>query len=242
MTTRELIAASLRKLGVIAATEDADAADETAALSALNAWLDGQNAVALALYEIARNVHNLAADTASYTIGDGATWDQDRPLTIESASIILDPSEDDPVEVALGRPLTREEYQGIPIKTTTSTYPTRYYYNHGTDASGFGTVKVYPVPDTSTPDFVIYNKALLTEVTQANITNTLYLPPGYRRMLIHNLALEIAPEFEKEPSADVRRIAAESMADVRKANYRPSELRFRRVFGGPRRFNVYTGN
>lgn len=239
MTTRELIAASLRKLGVIAVGETVNANDEAICLEALNAWLDAANANRLTLYAIARNVHDLVADQAAYTIGSGADFDQFRPTEIDSASVILDPTADEPVEVPIGRPLTRDEYQRLAVKSLSSTYPSHYYYNQDVNASGFGTVTLYPVPDSSTPDFVIYAPKHLTEVTAANIASTLVLPPGYRRMLIYNLAQEVAADFEKAVTAEIATIAAESKADVQIANFKPSELKFPRLMG--RRFNIYTG-
>jgi hypothetical protein len=242
MTARELIASSLRLLEVIGAGETVDANDEAACLEAWNGWIDAQNLNPLALYAIIRRTFNLAADTADYTIGDGATWDLGwRPQAIESAGIILDPGADQPVEIPLGPGMMRAEYQSIAIKDLSSTYPTRWYYNQDITAAGYGTISVYPQPDSATPDFVVYTRKHLAEFENADLVHELVFPPGYRRMFRYNLAVEVADEFGVIPSPTVTRTAVKSLADVQKANWKPTELRFPKLFGTRSRFNVHTG-
>lgn len=243
MTTRDLIAAALRKLEVVGIGATVTANDEEVCREALNLWLDAQNADTLALYALGRTVQHLVAGQATYTIGTGGTpdWTQARPAQIEAASVILDPGAATPVELPLGRPLTWEEYQALAVKTTTAAYPSRYYYDRDRDSDGNGAVTVYPVPDSSVPDMVLYAKRPLTQVTADAVTDELLLPPGYARMLVYNLTVEVAPEFGQVVTPEVARAAAESLARVRKANWRPSALRFPRLFAGPRRFDIYRG-
>ena len=233
-SARELFAESLSLLEVLGATATVKPADEETCRRAMNTWLDAQNTHPLALYAMGRHVHDLVSGTATYTIGVGGDFDQDRPLVIDAASLIEDPSATDPVERRLGAPMTREQYQAIPQKSIDGT-PRAYYYDYAFDGTGLGNVTLYPTPDSSTPDFVIYCRKHLQQIEVADLASDLILPPGYRRMLKYNLAVEVAPAFGVPVTAEVAMIARESKGDVFGANWRPSELGFPGYFSRGRR-------
>ncbi len=50
------------------------------------------------------------------------------------------------------------------------------------------------------------------------MNDTLDLPPGYERALKYNLAVEIAPEYEREASSTVKDIAKTSYGVVVRTN------------------------
>lgn len=242
-TAREIITQSLRLLQRLGATASApDANDEEVCRVALNDWIDGQNTHPLMLFAEARNTHNLVGDQATYTIGTGGDFNQTRPVTIEGVGIILDPSATDPQEISLGLPMTLLEFRRVPVKSLTSAYPARWYYDHAY-ASGLGSITFVPVPDSSTPDAVIYTKQPLTEITVANLNTTLYLPQGYRRMLTYNLAVEAAPLFDVAVPPDVAAIAVQALSDVRQSNWRPTTLQYPAglFHGRGARFDINTG-
>ena len=58
----------------------------------------------------------------------------------------------------------------------------------------------------------------------AALTSTVALPPGYRRMIITNLALELAPAFDKQPSPATIAAASDSIAAVKRGNKRLMDL------------------
>lgn len=238
---RDLITDALRLLERIGATETPDANDVELCRLALNDWLDAQNASRLLLFAEERNTYGLVNGQAAYTIGVGGNFNQARPVDIDRIGLIYDPSATDPVEVDLGSPLSQRDYANIPVKSLDSNYPVAWYYDHGF-AAGLGTITFYPVPSSSTPDVAIYTRKQLAEIASGDMSTTLYLPQGYRRMLKYNLAVEVAAAFGVPVTPEVARIAVESKSNVMVANASMDELSFPSVFTGRRPFNVLTGS
>jgi len=71
----------------------------------------------------------------------------------------------------------------------------------------------------------------------------LTFPPGYLRAFRYNLALELAPEFNMDPSAQVARIAMTSKRDVKRINNPDDVMSMPYAIVATRqRFNIYAGN
>jgi hypothetical protein len=56
------------------------------------------------------------------------------------------------------------------------------------------------------------------------LTTDYTFPPGYERMLRTNLACEISPMYQVQVSPDLKKMAVDSMADVKRANQRENQL------------------
>jgi len=132
----------------------------------------------------------------------------------------VDTAMDPDYEFPLGV-LTEQAYADIPQKTQTSNYPSERYYN---PTYPLATLNLFPVPTSSTLTGVIYHWAALG--TFAATSTAFSLPPAYERMVVKNLALELAPSYDKEPSALLLRQAANSMDAVRRGNKRLTDLSF----------------
>ena len=117
--------------------------------------------------------------------------------------------------------LTVDAYAAIAQKALTSVYPQNWYYDP-TFTSGFGTLYPYPVPTSTTLEGVIYTQSPVA-VFDA-ITDTIALPPGYRRVLRTGLAWELSSAFDAGLSPALQFAAIESKADVKRANMRLRDL------------------
>ena len=188
----------------------------------LNQLVDLLATERLAIYREQRvGPFNLVASTQSYTIGDGATWDTARPLWIDRAGVIVDGGATDPVELPM-RVLTTKGWSEIRIKSVTSTFPRSLFYDRQFNSSGYGLIYVYPVPSASTPDVVLYVPVAVTEFAEDSDDQPLYttaisLPPGYRAMLVSNLAV-IMSIGVLPVSEDLRYQAVDTLSKVKAAN------------------------
>lgn len=155
----------------------------------------------------------------TFTISGLAGVPIPRPVYIDRVSI-LDPTLDTPYEI----PLTKwndAAYEQQTVKDLQSTFPSAWYYN---PTFPYGTLTFWPVPSSATYDAVIY---VPTQVAQFEaVTDTFEAPPGYKRMLVNNLALELCPSYEKQPHPLLMKAAAESLAAVKRTNQRPTDLAF----------------
>jgi hypothetical protein len=227
-TIGDVITASLQDLGLVSASESPSADDSALALSRVNDWIDGLATQNLTVYTNARTTWTITSGKTSYTVGTGGDVSCTRPIApTDILNIGYQDTSVSPVqEYLLGRPLTEDGYAALTPKSLTATYPQYWYYNP-TFASSLGTLTPWPVPTSSTLQGVIYTPVPVTEFT--GLTDTILLPPGYRRYYRTSLALELAPSFSVVPSPGLQQIANEAATEVKRSNQRLMDLSLDRV-------------
>lgn len=234
-TARKIIEASLRKINALGSGESLAAEDAEDGLQALNAMLGSWSVVGDLVYTMTWETFPVIGGTASYTIGPGQTFNTERPLEIFAMNLQVPGGVSYPIAQ-----IDEREYSAISIKTI-SGIPYAAYYNGN---SPVATLTFYYVPGINY-DFNIYSRKVLTQFTTLN--TDLDLPPGYEEALIYNLAIRVAPEYQKEPSPLVRQMANESRSAISVQNTRNQDnvaaidaalVRFGNFYSG---FNIYSG-
>ena len=226
---RDVVADALREIGVLAAGEVASAEDSLSGLSALNRLVDQWASERLQIYSVTRTAWSLVSGTAAYTVGLGGTVNIPRPVFVQSVHV-RDTAATIPTEEPLIC-LTDDAYALLPSKTQTATDPIYYYHN---PTYPLATLTLWPVPTSATLQGVIYAPAAVAEFTDLN--TLLALPPGYRRMLVKNLALEMAPSYTRPVTPVLAEHAIDSKAAVKRMNHRTADLSIESgalVQGGP---------
>lgn len=199
-TARTIIEDALRKIHVLGkgVSLDNDEADD--ALGVLNQMLASLSAQGGYVYAETKETFNLTG-AGSYTIGSGGDFNTTRPLKIINM-YVTSGGTDYPV-MQIGS----TQYSNIPQKTTTATYPDWFYYDGGFT---LGTIYFYRVPISGT-----VTMSSLKHLSSFATLDTAYsMPPEYEAMLVYNLSEWIAPEYEKEASPTVKRIAKQSKNNV----------------------------
>jgi hypothetical protein len=210
---------ALRELGVLAEGEAATAGQSKDALAGLNNLLDQYALERLAMYIITRTLQAITANDGTYTIGASGDIVIARPVYLDRVTVI-DTAQDPDLEVPLAK-LTEREYQDVSQKARTAGRPAAFYYN---PTFPNGTLNLLPVPTDSDLSMGIYAWTPVAEFATAE--ETISLPPGYRRMLVKNLAVELGPQFSRQIGRDLTMQAVDSKAAVRHANVRFVRTRF----------------
>ena len=233
-TAGDLINGSLRLLGVLAEGETPSAETAQDALFAMTQMLQSWNTERLAVFSTQDQVVTWPAMTRSRTFGPTGDIVANRPIAIDDSTYFRDAS----TGISYGLKLiNQQQYNGIAVKTVTSTYPQVLWVNMTyPDIEMY----VYPVP-TKVLEFHIVS---VDELTQpANLATDLAFPPGYLRCFRYNLACELAPEFGVEPSRQVQRIAMTSKRNLKRIN-NPDDIMALpySIVGTRQRYSIYAGN
>ena len=233
-TAGDQINRALRLLGVLAEGETPSAAVSQDALAALNQMVDSWNTERLSVFSTQDQVFSWPASVRSRTLGPSGDFVGNRPILLDDATYFRDPG----TNVSFGiKIINQQQYDGIAVKTVTSTYPQVLWINMTyPDIEMY----IYPVPTR----LLEWHFVSVEELSNpATLATTLAFPPGYLRAFAYNLAMEIAPEFGVEPSPQVQRIAMTSKRNLKRINNPDDVMSLPySIVATRQRFNVYSGN
>ncbi len=233
-TAGDLINGSLRLLGVLAEGETPSAETSQDALFAMNQMIQSWNTERLSVFSTQDQVKMWPSSTISRTFGPSGDFIGNRPILLDDSTYFRDPASGISYGIKF---INQQQYDGIAVKTVTSTYPQVMWVNMSyPDIEMY----VYPVP-TKTLEFHFISVEELTQ--PVNLATDLAFPPGYLRCFRYNLACELAPEFGVEPSRQVQRIAMTSKRNIKRIN-NPDDIMALpySIVGTRQRFNIYAGN
>ena len=233
-TAADQINGALRLIGMLAEGEVPSAATSQDALTALNQLIDSWNTERLSVFSTQDQVFNWPPNELTRTLGPTGDFVGNRPVLLEDSSYFRDPSSG----ISFGiKFINQQQYNGIAVKTVTSTYPQVIWVN-----MTYPDVEMYIYPK---PTKVLeWHFVSVEELTKpATLSTNLVFPPGYLRAFKYNLACEIAAEFGVEPSPTVQRIAMTSKRNLKRIN-NPDDIMSLpySIVGTRQRFNIFAGN
>jgi hypothetical protein len=233
-TAGDQINRALRLLGVLAEGETTSASVSQDSLMALNQMIDSWNTERLSVFCTQDQVFTWPAGEYIRTLGPSGNFVGLRPVLLDDATYYRDPG----TNVSYGiKFINQQQYDGIAVKTVTSTYPQVIFVNMGYPDI---TMSIYPRPTRD----LEWHFVSVQELTQpATLVTNILFPPGYLRAFTYNLAMEIAPEFGVEPSPQVQRIAMTSKRNLKRIN-NPDDIMSMpyAIVASRQRFNIFAGN
>lgn len=233
VTATTMILKALRLLGEKGPGDTLTTNEQTDYLYDLNSMMDSWQTERLLVYQILTTTFALTGGDPSYTIGSGGDINIARPLRIEGALIRNAQNADSGVEI-----LGADAWRRIVIKTNNgNSYPEFLYYDNA-NASGLGTIYLYPQPQAGLT-LVLDTWQVLQSFSA--VSTALTLPPGYQRAIEYNFAIELAGG-SFQPSAAVVKIAKESKATIKKLNVPDLSMTLPPgLVMTPRRSRIYAG-
>ena len=228
------IVGAMSLLGVLAEGETPSAETANDGLFALNQMIDSWDTERLAVFSTQDQVFSWPSGERARTLGPTGDFVGLRPVLLDDATYFRDPQ----TNVSYGiKFINQQQYDGIAVKTVTSTYPQVIFTN-----MTYPDIEmvIYPVP-LRLLEWHFISVEKLNE--PALLSTEMSFPPGYLRAFRYNLACELAPEFGVEPSPTVSRIAMYSKRNLKRIN-NPDDIMALpySIVGTRQRYNIYAGN
>ena len=233
-TAGDQINGALRLIGQLAEGETPSAATSQDSLTALNQMIDSWSIERLAVFSTQDQVFMWPPGAISRTLGPTGNFVGNRPVLLDDSTYFRDPANNISFGIKI---INQQQYDGIAVKTVTSTYPQVIWINM--DYPNID-MYIYPVPTK----VLEWHFISVTELDQpATLATVLSFPPGYLRAFRYCLACEIAAEFGVEPSPQVSRIAMTSKRNLKRIN-NPEDIMSLpySIVGTRQRFNIFAGN
>lgn len=219
VTAQALLTAAMQKLGVLAGGEQPSFDDSALVLQDLQMVLDTFNAKRQMVYANTFSSFTLnpglappAPNTPTpHTIGPTGTFVvNQRPVEIPSIGLQLTNST--PLtEIPLYQ-MTKDEWALERIKSLTSTFPTKYYYEPDWPN---GSIFFWPFP-TAVNSVLIQQRGVIGQITTYNANFT--MPPGYWAAVVYSLARAIAPSFERTFGPELQALLTDALRAVQSNN------------------------
>jgi len=233
-TAGDQINGALRLIGQLAEGETPSAATSQDSLTAMNQMLDSWSSERLSVFSTQDQVFTWTQGLISRTLGPTGDFVGNRPVLLDDATYFRDPSNNISFGIKI---INQQQYDGIAVKTVTSTYPQVLWINM--DMPNVS-MYIYPVPTKA----LEWHFISVTELVEpATLATSLIIPPGYLRAFRFNLACEIAAEFGVEPPPSVQRIAMSSKRNIKRINNPDDVMSLPySIVATRQRFNIYAGN
>lgn len=224
-TARTHIKSALRKIQVLGAGQTLSNEDAQVGLEILNDMLDGWSVEGNLVKAETRESFPLTTGQASYSISIGGDFNTAPPQEI-IAAFVRQSNIDDPITV-----IDAATYAAISDKSTPG-IPRFLYYDDN------GTLFLHPVP---VADYTLhlYSHKALSRYTSLDTDVTLAV--GAKRAIDQNLAVELAQEFDREPSMQLLRGALKAKNALKASTTRHEYNDRTTDLCGNSPYNIYRG-
>jgi len=214
-TAREIITDALRKISVLGIGQSLNADEANHALLSLNDFLSFVSLDIPMIFTDTKETFNLTG-AQSYSIGSGGDFNTTIPKEIRSVFMTIGTT-DYPINM-----INENQYADISNKAIEGDISDCYY------SYGYPLARLYVYPVQSIGTITLYSRKELTSFV--NLDAVMNMPSEYRSMLVHNLAVWIAPEYEREALPTIKEIATESKNKIINQNTRQNKRKTKTLF------------
>lgn len=237
MTGLYIIRRALSAVGVRAITESVSAEDAEHARQILKGMLDTWRTQRMLCYFVEAEDYTFVSGQQVYTYGPGGNFNAVRPVFVDRISAVQDVGTPQEWEQGLVVVRSDQEWQAVPNKTETSTWPQKVYVQMDNPLIR---LKFWPVvAGGPTLTARIYRWVSIEGLL--NLSTDYTFAPGFEEAIIYNLAVRCAPDFGMPVPATVQTLADESMGNVKRTNQSYDVLVLDPTFRRARYWDVYSG-
>jgi len=201
-TVQEIIEDALRKANIVDPDDTIQANTLTKGLRVFGTMVEAFSIDEFLIYFHDEVNKTLTAGDGDLTIGTGGDFDTARPIKITNAWI---------PNVGQLDPIGKNRYARIPNKTAPGT-PSMFWYN---PEFPLGLLYLYPV---QTSALSLYLNVVVPLTAYTTLGTTVAFPPGYNKMIIYNLAVELGLEWGRELTPEVSAIAGATKRAIQTLN------------------------
>lgn len=234
-TARAIIKRSLRLIAATAAGEDPTDDEFTDCFDALTTLVEAWDIEKLMATNSGIYKYSAPASILSFYIGPDGDFITPKILTFLDYVYISSSGMNYEVEI----PSSRKEFDDE-VKNSPTGWPVKAYYTKHIPSLTESLLEFScPLPDAATISFGSTRR----DTNFVDLDTPIDLPPGLKRAFEYNLAVEVAPEFQLQPSQVVSSTAAESKALLKLHNLQIGKLSAPDEIGllGRGGFDVRTG-
>lgn len=204
---QDLIISALKEIGVQAAGEPLAAQDAAWGLEKLQRLIDSFNAQRDTIFSHNFTLYNLKANHSPHTIGPNGDFNTPvRPVKIISASLILNGSGSNPVDLPIN---IRDDdwWSANPLKSQVSSITTDLYYDA---ALTLGNCNFWPISNVASP---VRLESWASLAQAVDLVTPLGFVQGYWDAIVLSLALRLFPSYwpDKQPSSVLVAMQREAM-------------------------------
>lgn len=210
-TPNDIIAASLKKAGILGVGQTAQAEDLNDAFADLNDMLAQWQRKRWLIWHLVDNSF-ISTGSQSYTVGTGGNFNIVRPDLIEAAyfrQVNVGPNY---VDYPLQEIPSREDYALVQLKNLHS-FPFYYFYD---SAYPLGYLYVYPIPQSGIYEIHIVTKDQLGQFSTIN--QSINLPLEYNAALKWNLAARLRVSYRLPVDEGLVALAKDALNVITMAN------------------------
>lgn len=229
-TARDVIRSAIEEIGEYSPGETLTAADGERGLEVLNDMLSMWSNENLACFAMLTQTFPLVVGQGAYTIGPAAAdITSVRPLKIEQAWQTDLQGSRLPIDI-----VTQDRWNQRVNAIVEASVQTRLFYD---PQNPLGIINLWPMP---TQVWTVGFTSYLQFTRFANLTDPVLLPNGYEGALKRNLAVEIAPFFNRNPLPITIALASEYKGRLKAKNITLDVASFDPAIVGRGSYNVFT--
>jgi hypothetical protein len=220
-TVGDLIRSAMRKVGILGAGEPLPPEDSDDSRVIFAQMVDGWTLESLLIPVVSVVTKTLVTGESEYTIG---IYPDPQPVPLPATHI--ETARPEKILAAFIRDGYETDYPQEVIDVTTfsrisrktnSSRPSRFYLRKGWPLN---TILFESLPYADETLHLEVIQPLSQYLSTASLTDVVNLPPGYERILIYNLGIDLADEWGKQVSPAVATIAVQGKKRIKRSNYR----------------------